>query len=242
MEINADTRRTSRSGDCSILGSVNVIRPFLHLNATAKGATALLAKVPQSGGPGGPLVDLCPPAGRHCRRGRRVGCWHRHDSDHSCCASRLWTLSPGRRPSPSLLNDVRFCDRGSALWGMQQARYKTRVACHFVVELPAEIEPATPSLPSMRGWFTTPCGIPRHHATALVRAAAEGCVVGRGEVARGVVSGKFLARPGVGGMPRHLGGIVPTRPRRGATGTPGALLSSDDYGSSVERAAKLHPL
>ena len=49
MEINADTRRTSRSGDCSILGSVNVIHPFLHLNATAKGATPLLAKVPRSG-------------------------------------------------------------------------------------------------------------------------------------------------------------------------------------------------
>jgi hypothetical protein len=29
------------------------MHPFLHLNATAKGATALLAKVPQSGGRAG---------------------------------------------------------------------------------------------------------------------------------------------------------------------------------------------
>jgi hypothetical protein len=40
----------------------------------------------------------------------------------------------------------------------------------------------------------------------------------------------------------NAGAIVPASPRRSATGTSGALLSSDDYGSSVERTAKLHPL
>jgi hypothetical protein len=36
------------------------------------------------------------------------------------------------------------------------------------VEPPAGIEPATPSLPSMRRWFTTLCSTPRRHTTAQV--------------------------------------------------------------------------
>ena len=36
------------------------------------------------------------------------------------------------------------------------------------VEPPAGIEPATPSLPSMRRWFTTLCNTPRRHTTAQV--------------------------------------------------------------------------
>ena len=57
-------------------------------------------------------------------------------------------------------------------------------------------EPLTPCMPLMRGWFTTPCTTSPTYATEQVKGAAEGCVVG-GEVACGVVSGKFLARPGV---------------------------------------------
>jgi hypothetical protein len=65
-----------------------------------------------------------------------------------------------------------------------------------LVEPPAGIEPATPSLPSMRAWFTTPRMTSRAHTTGQVKGPAEGCAVGRGEAVCGVVSGKFLARPG----------------------------------------------
>jgi hypothetical protein len=42
------------------------------------------------------------------------------------------------------------------------------LACWFGVEPPAGIEPATPSLPSMRGRFTTPCSTSRPHTSAQV--------------------------------------------------------------------------
>jgi hypothetical protein len=38
---------------------------------------------------------------------------------------------------------------------------------------PAGIEPATPSLPSMRRGFTTPCGTSRPHTTAQGEGATE---------------------------------------------------------------------
>jgi hypothetical protein len=65
------------------------------------------------------------------------------------------------------------------------------------VEPPAGIEPATPSLPSMRRWFTTPCDTSHPYTTAQVRTAVEGCVVRRDEAASSRVSGKFLARAAV---------------------------------------------
>jgi hypothetical protein len=40
----------------------------------------------------------------------------------------------------------------------------------------------------------------------------------------------------------NAGAIVPAVLDDMRLGTSGALLSSDDYGSSVERTAKLHPL
>ena len=61
---------------------------------------------------------------------------------------------------------------------------------------PPGSSPATPSLPSMRGWFTSPRSTSCDHTTAKVKGAAEGCVVGRSEVARSAVSGEFLARQG----------------------------------------------
>ena len=61
------------------------------------------------------------------------------------------------------------------------------------VEPPAGIEPATPSLPSMRRWFTRPCSTSRPHTTAQVRSAVADWVVGRGEAACSAVSGKSLA-------------------------------------------------
>jgi hypothetical protein len=70
------------------------------------------------------------------------------------------------------------------------------------VEPPAGIEPATPSLPLMRRWFTPPCSTSRSHTSSQVRGAAEGGVMGRGEATCGVVSGKSLASPG--GWDRHV--------------------------------------
>jgi hypothetical protein len=58
----------------------------------------------------------------------------------------------------------------------------------------AGIEPATPSLPSMRGWFATPRSTLRPHTFTEVRGAAGEGVVGDGEDTCGAVSGKFLAR------------------------------------------------
>ena len=56
------------------------------------------------------------------------------------------------------------------------------------------VEPATPSLPSMRGRFTTPHATSRSHTSAQVKGAAEGWSVGRREVTCSAVSGKSLAR------------------------------------------------
>jgi hypothetical protein len=62
------------------------------------------------------------------------------------------------------------------------------------VEPPAGIEPATPSLPSMRGWFTTPSGTPRPRTIAQLGGSAEDWEVRHRKATRGVVSGKSLAR------------------------------------------------
>jgi hypothetical protein len=56
------------------------------------------------------------------------------------------------------------------------------------------VDLATPSLPSMRGGFTPPSSASRTHTIAQVGGAADGRVVGRGEVTRSAVSGKSLAQ------------------------------------------------
>jgi hypothetical protein len=89
------------------------------------------------------------------------------------------------------------------------------------VEPPAGIEPATPSLPSMRGGFTTPCSPSRTHTIAQVRGAAGSWVVGRREVARSAVSGKSLARDQHGRSMARASGHRPTSSTL-ATGTSGA--------------------
>jgi hypothetical protein len=58
----------------------------------------------------------------------------------------------------------------------------------------AGIEPATPSLPSMRGRFVAPRLTSRPLANSEVNGAAEGGGVWEREVACGAVSGKSLAR------------------------------------------------
>jgi hypothetical protein len=84
------------------------------------------------------------------------------------------------------------------MWPAARARDGDSLAFLLVracMEPPAGIEPATPSLPSMRRWSTTPCDTARVHTTAQVRGAINGSVVGRDEVACSTVFGKFLARP-----------------------------------------------
>jgi hypothetical protein len=90
--------------------------------------------------------------------------------------------------------------------------------------------------------FTTPCSTSRYHTTAQVKDPTDERGVGRRKVACSAVSGKCLART----LHRRPWAWAPApssrSPRPQATGTSGAVLSSDDYGSSVERAATLHPL
>jgi hypothetical protein len=66
----------------------------------------------------------------------------------------------------------------------------------------------TPSLPSMRRWFTRPRSTSRAHTTAQVRAAVQRLEVGRREATRCAVSGKSLARA-PHGNPQH----EPTPPK-----------------------------
>jgi hypothetical protein len=90
----------------------------------------------------------------------------------------------------------------------------------------AGIEPATPSLPSMVGWFTMPHSASHPHTTAQVRGAVGGCVMGQSEVAHSAVSGKSLARaPGWSSMGTNADANRPSSPRPQATGSSDALLS-----------------
>jgi hypothetical protein len=110
-----------------------------------------------------------------------------------------------------------------------------------VVELRG-FEPLTPCMPLMCGWFTSPCTTSPTHATEQVKGAAEGWVVGRRQVTCSAVSGKSLARVPAWSSFANAGATVSAALDHLRLGTSGALLSSNDYGSSVERTATLHPL
>jgi hypothetical protein len=107
------------------------------------------------------------------------------------------------------------------------------------------IEPAIPSLPSMRRGFTTPRSTTRGHTTALVRGAVKGWVMGRNEVACSAVSAKSLART----CTAVYGTSVGAASRRHR---PAASTASDWHlrciavlrriGSRVERDGGRHPL
>jgi hypothetical protein len=129
---------------------------------------------------------------RHLRRWRRnrhrgeVRDTHRNPwgrPDTSGAMARRWHAGPRAHPCQH--------SRPGAAPGL---------SCWFGVEPPAGIEPATPSLPSMRRRVTTPSSTSPSRATAQVRSAIEGCAAGLGEVACGVVSGRSLARPSCGGV------------------------------------------
>jgi hypothetical protein len=65
-------------------------------------------------------------------------------------------------------------------------------------------------MPSMLGGFTKPCGVLRSHATAQVREAARGWMVGRREATRSAVSGKSLARNVHGRLSQERKGRCPS--------------------------------
>jgi hypothetical protein len=88
----------------------------------------------------------------------------------------------------------------------------------------SNFESTTPSLPSMRGRFTTPCSTSRPHTSAQVRRADEGSVVGPLEVTCSAVSGKSLARAPASSATARTPPPSSRRPSVQATGTCGALL------------------
>jgi hypothetical protein len=116
-----------------------------------------------------------------------VGCWHRHDSDHPCCASRLKTLSPTPAPQSKPVETT-----VSATGPLPAARLARDTESPHEVLWDLYVEPASPSLPSMRGRFTTHCSTSRPHTIAQVNGASEDRVVMQSEVARSAV---VLAMP-----------------------------------------------
>jgi hypothetical protein len=83
-------------------------------------------------------------------------------------------------------------------------------------------KPPAPSLPSMHRWFATSCGTLRSRARALVRGAAEGGWRGGARL----LEARFPAISGTSGLDC----------------TPRCVLSSDDFGSGVERNGGRHPV
>jgi hypothetical protein len=98
-------------------------------------------------------------------------------------------------------------------WGHRNDCRPTFALVSASVEPPAGIEPATPSLPSMRRGFATLCNTSRPRTTAPVKAVAEDWVERRREVVCSAVSGKSLAR-----SRPHIRGVTvlirPVRQRR----------------------------
>jgi hypothetical protein len=99
--------------------------------------------------------------------------------------------------------------------GIQQAGQVPRLNCWFGMEPPAGIEPATPSLPSMRRWFTPPRSTSPSFATTQV------CMVVYGT---------------------NTGAIVPAALDHKRQAPPVHCSPRKWFGVRVERAAKLHPL
>ena len=104
--------------------------------------------------------------------------------------------SHGRTGTPQRLAMARRWHAGRIArpWAWRRPSTRPGLGCWFGVEPPAGIEPATPSLPSMRRWFTTPCSTSRPTQPCRSEALRRVGFVGRGEVTCSVVSGKSLAR------------------------------------------------
>jgi hypothetical protein len=146
--------------------------------------------------------------------------------------SELWTSTEGNWQSDRIPTRNGFSGRQMPHPTPLRPAYPLVAA---YVEPSAGIEPATPSLPSMRGGFTTPCGTTRDYTTAQVRGAVDKCFVRRGEVACSAVSGKSLARS----LARTP---APSSRQPSAAGDWRLFAVLDDFGSRVGRIGRHHPL
>jgi hypothetical protein len=122
------------------------------------------------------LVD----AGRSTARDRYDAACHRQPNTQVPGKSHLRPCIDSKRSNRA---GKSLAHGGYRLLGMQQTGCRTRRELLVWGGTPAGIEPATPSLPSMRRWFMTPCGTARSRTTAQVRGTVEGCVVGWAEAA-----------------------------------------------------------
>jgi hypothetical protein len=122
---------------------------------------------------------------KHPGRARRL--WHRNRTIGGLIRRR----TPGSRPaSGSTISSIpSYLPQASRPTSTSERPRSRKEGLE-----PAGIEPATPSLPSMPGRFTTPCDTSHPYTTAQVSTAVEGCIVRRSEAARSAVSGKSLAR------------------------------------------------
>jgi hypothetical protein len=138
----------------------------------------------------------------NCRPSRRSSVLSRSVTrPHPCPGTYLaGRSSHGRTGTPQHLAMARRWHAGQKAhpWRCDRPGVGPGLCCWFGVEPPAGIEPATPSLPSMRRRFTMSHATSRPHTSAQVKGAAEGWSMGRREAACSAVSGKFLARP-IGG-------------------------------------------
>jgi hypothetical protein len=99
--------------------------------------------------------------------------WKRLTARHGSRSRQRGGLTSGRSALSSIFDRASTQSAQTELANLWQAAVEGArpcnrpgagpgLACWFGVEPPAGIEPATPSLPSMRGWFTTPCLTLRH--------------------------------------------------------------------------------
>jgi hypothetical protein len=183
----APRRRRSNSSRSRSRSTMAPASPAQRHPTTAGSGSKHRGSIVRGGRAGSPTwhqgCALHPPRNREDmaeQAAQRPSCWHQ-----SCPAATGLESSP-HIPTRDVFSDHhRF--RSNAHW----PAFSLVRAC---VEPPAGIEPATPSLPSMRGWFTTPHSTSRARASAQVGGPATPRLVRRGEAERGVVSGKSLAR------------------------------------------------
>jgi hypothetical protein len=102
-------------------------------------------------------------------------------------------------------------------------------------------EPLTPCMPSMRQRFATPYTAYCPPTSTQVKGGAESWAVGRREAMCSAVSGKSLARTPCMAALWHERRRHRPAASTASKHTLGAVLSSDDFGSSVEPAARLYP-
>jgi hypothetical protein len=223
-----------------------------------------------TGGPGPPATSHRPP--RRRQRRRRPGLLDRRSSRRRPGSHRgrqrfRWSRSPGqldlgpRRHRLSMGGDGRVRTDGADTARLDTARVDSRrlsagpcgrrpqVTGHRTAGQPdpgrqdrmgghRRLNRATDAVACLLAGSTT--------ATTPDRSISAGR--SSGQMSSGRATTRTAQRQGRRGHPRCFGRAWPPPRQSAADGTPpsswrlGALLSSDDYGSSVERTATLHPL